>query len=97
MKIADLPKRRRQVAQLILKGYSQAEIAELTDLKLKSVHSTTRDMRKHLGINNDAQLGALAARDSLEAARALLNATIARHLCDEVFAPFEWLHEVLPE
>lgn len=97
MKIADLPKRRRQVAQLILKGYSQQEIAELTDLHLKTVHSTTRGMRKQLGIKNDAKLCAIAARDSLDTARGLLNATIASHICDEVFAPFEWLHEVLPE
>lgn len=62
---SSLSGRRRQVADLIVKGYTPQEIAALAGMSWKTVHSHRRTIFALLGIRSDLQLFALAVRERI--------------------------------
>jgi DNA-binding NarL/FixJ family response regulator len=63
--IESLPPRRREVAILIAKGYSDAEMAGLLGLAKNTVQSVRRSIYKDLGIISDTHILAAYVRDAM--------------------------------
>lgn len=73
MKISDLKGRRRQVAELIAKGHTCADIERILGMSKNNAHNTRARVFSALGVRTDMQVFALALRevfDSLGSSRA---------------------------
>lgn len=64
MKSAELKGRKRDVAYLILKGYTGPEIARLLGIAVSTVHTLRYRIFEMFGVHSDLQLFALAVKES---------------------------------
>lgn len=97
MKLSDLTGRSRQVADLIVKGYTVQEIAGMLGLSWKTVHSHRHRIFETLGINSDLQMLAMAVREARETMAGDLDALcIPRTEAWMVLSRIGFIDEVLP-
>lgn len=60
-----LTPRRRQLAECLLRGLTQRQVARRLGITINTVKSTRRDLYRQLGIAGFGELVAIAARDGL--------------------------------